>query len=141
MKFTRLSYREVERRRHASVAALKQRDRAEFDQWYQELCDREYWTRGQCCAGCDYWQSDMGGIGGCAAAGIVSGDQVMASIGVSFCSYTPPPGLPLTKLHFWCGKFKDDFDWPSLDVDYLRHIGAAEKVARGHRPLAPSHAQ
>ena len=123
MTFTTLPPDEVERRRKQSVAALKQREREDFARWYQEKCDRDYWTRGPCCAGCDHWKSDMGNIGHCTAAGIVSGDQVMRSMGISFCSYTPPPGFPLTQGDFHCGLFKDEFDWSSLPAEYLRKIG------------------
>ena len=67
-RFTRFSADEIERRRIASVAGLKARDRSEFDRRYQEACDAEYWGHGQCCAGCDHWRSDMGLSGQCAAA-------------------------------------------------------------------------
>lgn len=134
--FTKLPPDEIERRRQASVAENQRRDRAEFDAWYQEQCDRDYWTKGQCCAGCDFWQSEMGNLGVCSAAGIVPGDQVMASMGVQFCSYTPPPGLPLCRADFWCGKFKDEFDWSSLPDDYLKRIGA---LRNGSVKFRPSH--
>ena len=124
IKFTSMSAQEIERRRAASLDEMKRRERAEFDVWYQEQCDRMYWQNGPCCAGCDHWQSDMGNLGHCTAAGIVSGDQVMRSMGISFCSYTPPPGFPLTKAEFHCGLFKDDFDWSSLPPEYLKKIGA-----------------
>lgn len=138
MQFSHLADQEIERRRAASIAEMKRRERADFDKWYQEQCDRDYWAYGQRCSGCDFWQSDMGNLGFCSAAGIVSGDQVMASMGIHFCSYTPPPGLPLTKAEFWCGKFKDEFDWMSLGEDYLRRIGALDKVVRGRKPFPPS---
>lgn len=134
--FTDLPPDEIERRREASIAELKRRDRSEFDARYQEHCDREYWTKGQCCAGCDFWESEMGNLGYCAAAGIVPGDQVMASMGLIVCSYTPPPGLPLCKGDFWCGKFKDDFDWSKLDRDYLNKIGA---LRNGQIKAKPTH--
>jgi hypothetical protein len=38
--FSSLPDGEVERRRLASVAAMKERGRAEFERWYQERCDR-----------------------------------------------------------------------------------------------------
>jgi len=121
--WSKYSAEEIERRRVLSVAALRARDREEFDAWYQEQCDREYWTRGQCCAGCDHWQSSAGNTGQCAAAGIVSGADVLASMGVTFSSYMPPPGFPYTASDHHCGLFKDDFDWRSLDDDYLHRIG------------------
>ena len=122
--WSRLTPKELERRRVASVAALKARDRAQFDAWYQEQCDRDYWLYGQRCSGCDHWRSDMGDTGDCTAVGIVSGDQVLASAGMFSCSYMPPPGFPITNADFYCGLFRDDFDWLSLGQDYLERIGA-----------------
>ena len=129
-RFSNLPPDEIERRRAASQAVMAKRERAEFDAWYQEQCDRLYWQTGPCCAGCDHWRSEMGSLGHCTAAGIVSGDQVMASLGVSFCSYTPPPGFPLTRAEFHCGKFKDEFDWNSLPAEYLAKIGAEQNKSR-----------
>lgn len=124
MGFSRFTDQEVERRRQASVAALAAIDRAEFDRWYQERCDTEYWSRGQCCAGCDFWNSAGGWSGECRAAGLVPADEVFASIGI--VSWTGPkePGFPLTGGDFWCGKFRDDFDWSTLPREYLIQIGA-----------------
>lgn len=115
---------EIDRRRVASVEALKQLEREALERQYQETCDRLYWSRGQCCAGCDHWASEGGLTGTCAAAGIVSGADVIRSLGWTFCSYTPPPGLPYTRADFSCGKFRDDFDWSTLDHEYLSRIGA-----------------
>lgn len=115
---------EIERRRIASVAALDARNDAEFQAKYQETCDRLYWLRGKCCAGCDHWISHGGLIGRCQAAGIMSGEDVLRSMGVSFSSYIPEPGFPYTRAEHACGLFRDDFDWSTLDVGYLRRIGA-----------------
>lgn len=134
--WSKFTTEELERRRSESRAAFEEMQRDEFDRWYQEKCDQDYWTRGQCCAGCDHWHSDMGNLGYCAAAGIVSGDQVMASMGIQFCSYVPPPGLPLTCGDFHCGKFKDEFDWSTLDIEYLNRIGAAKGALMKPKPKA-----
>lgn len=134
MSWSRFSPHELERRRQASIAALKQREREEFDRWYQEQCDRDYWTHGQCCAGCDHWHSDMGRIGECRAAGIVPGAEVMASQGIVFCSAPLTPGFPLTQDDFHCGLFKDEFDWSTLDIDYLDRIGAVRDGALKPKP-------
>lgn len=58
------------------------------------------------------------------AAGLVSADEVFASVGI--VSWTGPkePGFPITSGDFWCGKFRDSFDWSELPVDYLVRIGA-----------------
>lgn len=124
MSFTRLPPDEIERRRQASIKALDARDRAAFDRQYQEWCDTEYWRRGPCCAGCDHWRSDGGKSGECTAAGIVSGADVLRSMGISFSSYMPAPGHPYTQHHHHCGKFRDAFDWSTLDELYLTRIGA-----------------
>lgn len=114
---------EIERRRIASINALKARDREEWNAKYQEICDTEYFKNGPCCAGCDHWQSDAGLTGNCSAAGILSGAEVARSLGWEGSSYTPAPGFPFTRSHFHCGKFKDEFDWESLERDYLMRIG------------------
>jgi hypothetical protein len=115
---------EIERRRQLSIKAIKVREREAWLARYQAKCDREYWTRGQCCAGCDHWASDGGMTGTCDANGMVSGADVMRSIGAMWSTYTPPPGFPYTASDFHCGKFKDDFDWSTLDASYLQQIGA-----------------
>lgn len=117
---------EIERRRLESVEALRKQEREEWDAWYQEECDRMYWTRGKCCAGCDHWSSEMAMTGNCLAAGIVSGEDVLMSIGVTFATYMPPPGLPYCNAEFYCAKFEDKFDWSSLDAEYLNRIGATK---------------
>ena len=136
MSWSNLPPDEIERRRLASVATLKQREREEFDRWYQEQCDRDYWTRGQCCAGCDHWASDMGRIGECKAAGLVSGKEVMASLGIVSYSAPLPPGFPMTRDDFHCGLFQDNFDWSSLPDRYLERIGA---IRNGKLKPKPSH--
>lgn len=137
--WSRFSPAELERRRLASVAEMKVRDRAAFDRWYQERCDRDYWKYGPRCSGCDHWQSDMGNSGHCTAAGIVSGEQVLRSAGIVSCSYMPPPGFPLTKADFHCGLFRDDFDWSSLDHEYLERIGAMKNGSLRPKPTQPPH--
>ena len=125
---------EIERRRLASVEAMRNRDREEFAARYQEHCDRTYWTRGQCCAGCDHWQSDMGDTGRCAGAGIVSGADVVRSLGWLQSSYIPDPGFPFTRADHHCGQFRDDFDWSTLDRAYLERIGAMDGGALRRKP-------
>lgn len=136
--WSRFSNDEIERRRASSVDALRAQDREAFDLWYQEQCDRLYWQSGPCCAGCDHWRSDMGNLGECVASGIVSGDQVMASLGILSCSYTLPPGFPLTRAEFRCGLFKDDFDWSTLDRDYLSRICAIRNGRLKSKPRTPT---
>jgi hypothetical protein len=122
--WSKFSDSEIERRRLSSVAAVKRRDAEAWKAHYQKLCDMAYWRFGQCCAGCDYWLSDTGFSGQCSAAGIVSGKDVLASMGITFSTYTPPPGFPFSEAGFHCGKFQDDFDWSELPPSYLEAIGA-----------------
>lgn len=124
VNFTILPLSEMEKRRRASVEALRIKDREKFSEWYQEKCDKLYWQNGPCCAGCDHWQSDSSLTGRCTNAPILSGQDVMRSIGAHFSSYTPPPGHPFTEAQHKCGMFKDDFDWSTLDAEYLKRIGA-----------------
>lgn len=125
MAFTKLPAEEVERRRLLSCDAWTERQKDDFQRWYQEDCDKFYWKHGRCCAGCDHWSSEQGHIGECTLAPPVSGLQVMRSMGIEWSSYTPAPGQPWTSRDHVCGAFKDDFDWASLDADYLVRIGAS----------------
>ena len=134
MKWGSLSPEEVERRRLASVKAMEARSRDEWEVRYQETCDRMYWSRGQCCAGCDHWASDGSLTGECSAAGIMSGADVLRSMGVTFSSYMPKPGFPFTRAEHACGLFRDDFDWSSLYPAYLRRIGAIRDGALRPKP-------
>lgn len=138
MNWTGLSNDEMERRRAASVEAMKARDRAEFDRWYQEKCDKDYWTNGQCCAGCDHWNSEKGNIGGCMASGFVSGDQVLKSLGFVSSTFTPKPGYPQTEGAYHCSLFKDDFDWSTLPDDYLIRVGAIRNGRLREKPGTPN---
>lgn len=132
--FSKFTPEEVERRRRASVEAMRNRERDEFAARYQEHCDRIYWTRGQCCAGCDHWQSDGGDVGRCAGAGIVSGMDVMRSMGAQWSSYIPEPGFPFTRADQHCGLFRDEFDWSTLDAKYLLRIGAMDNGEMKQKP-------
>jgi len=136
MGWSKFTPDEIERRRLASVSALKMLDEAAWERKYQETCDRLYWTRGQCCAGCDHWQSDGGLTGLCSAAGIVSGEDVLRSMGITFSSYMPAPGFPFSNAENYCGKFRDDFDWSTLERDYLSRIGALRNGSLKPKPRA-----
>jgi len=129
--WSKLSPKELERRRIASVQAVKARRQKEFDRHYQEHCDRLYWAHGPCCAGCDHWRSEAGETGECTAAGIASGADVLRSMGITFSSYLPAPGFPSSCATDHCGLFRDDFDWASLGDLYLRRIGAYVKSSKG----------
>lgn len=108
-----------------------------FNMKYQEHCDALYWQNGQCCAGCDHWRSDCALSGECTASPIVSGFDVMRSMGIHSSSVPFKPGHPVTNAKYHCGMFRDDFDWPSLGEFYLRKIGAIYKGKMQQRPSNP----
>ena len=118
---------EIERRRQISISAMKTIEKREWSEKYQAICDKFYWENGPCCAGCDHWESDAGMIGICTSAPIVSGEQVLKSIGITSCTYTPRPGHPYTEASFKCGSFKDEFEWSTLPAEYLNEIGASKQ--------------
>lgn len=125
MRFSVYSDQEVERRRKLSVEVLAAIERAEWAQKYQEICDTQYWSNGPCCAGCDHWDSYAGLTGECQYAGIIPGDQVLASMGIQWSTlHNPSPGYPFTKARHCCSNFKDEFDWSTLPDDYLVKVGA-----------------
>ncbi|MDR6511435.1 hypothetical protein J2792_002307 [Novosphingobium capsulatum] len=95
-----------------------------FARKHQEWKDAFYWANGPCCAGCDHWACDMGKIGECTAAPPVSGDQVLKSLGIRSATIEAAPGQPFTEPSHVCGAFQDNFDWCSLDAEYLERIGA-----------------
>ena len=123
-RFSKFSDELVEGRRQLSIERMERMDREEFDRWYQKKKDQLYWQNGPCCAGCDHWISDKALTGVCDASPIVSGKEVLKSIGITWSTYTPPPGKIHTKHDCCCGKFKDEFDWSTLDPEYLEEIGA-----------------
>ncbi len=124
MGFTKMPPDEIERRRQKSVRAWADIQRAEWEVRYQEMLDTLYWRKGRCCAGCDHWQSEGGMTGQCMAAPIVSGLDVMKSMGIDWSSYKFEPGHPYRHAEHVCGAFKDDFDWSTLPPEYLARIGA-----------------
>lgn len=110
----------------------------DFDKSYQLLCDKTYWEKGQCCAGCDFWKSDSGRLGGCSANGLFSGDDVARSLGITWASIKFKAGFPYTEMDFHCGRFTDNFDWSELPKHYLRQIGALDQQGNiKEKPVAP----
>lgn len=88
----------------------------------QERLDRFYFENGPCCAGCDWWRALNSVAGECTRSAPVSGEQRFAMLGIHGASISLSAGQILTKLDHRCGDFKDDFDWPSLPLAYLRAI-------------------
>jgi hypothetical protein len=124
MAWSRFSPDELERRRKLSIEALEAIDAEKWGEEYQEVCDSIYWKFGPCCAGCDHWSSYAGLSGQCTAASIVSGADVLRSMGITWSTYIAKPGHPYTEAKHRCGLFSDTFEWSTLEADYLRRIGA-----------------
>lgn len=126
----------AEAKRRQSIEEMRRRDAVEWDRKYQEMCDALYWSKGQCCAGCDHWESHSALWGRCKAAQIVSGADVLRSLGVTWSSYIPSPGHPYTRAQKHCGLFKDDFDWSTLPIEYLKRIGATDGEKIKEKPTS-----
>ena len=95
----------------------------------QEHIDTFYWMNGPCCAGCDWWRSSNSSVGECRASKPVPAAERWAMTGITNCSLNTGAGHIITLRDHRCGDFKDDFDWHSLPVTYLKRVGA---------PLPPS---
>jgi hypothetical protein len=89
----------------------------------QFLLDRFYTNFGPCCAGCDWWQHQNSWIGECIKSAPVSGEQRAAMLGIAGISLPIGAGHALTDRAHYCGDFKDEFDWSTLPVQYLKEIG------------------
>lgn len=89
----------------------------------QEILDRFYWSRGPCCAGCDWWHSHNAVAGDCTKSAPVSGERRAAMIDVHPIGWALDPGHVVTRREHVCGDFKDEFDWNSLPLPYRKRIG------------------
>lgn len=89
----------------------------------QESIDTFYFSRGPCCAGCDWWRSITTMVGDCTKSAPVDGHTRWAMLGIDHCSMTPRPGHIITDHAHVCGDFKDEFDWSSLPLPYRIRIG------------------
>ena len=90
----------------------------------QEWHDRLYHERGPCCAGCDWWRSLNSKAGECQKSAPVPGRERYAMLGIEGSSLALVAGHVLTRADHVCGDFKDEFDWQSLPLPYLKRIGA-----------------
>ncbi len=94
-----------------------------IDDPLQTYHDEFYAKNGACCSGCDWWKPSTSQYGDCTkSAPEVSGYDRMRSIGITWSSYQFQAGHMITKFDHRCGDFKDDFDWASLGVPYLKRI-------------------
>ncbi len=91
----------------------------------QEVLDRFYFSKGPCCAGCDWWHSISSLVGECTRSAPVSGHDRLAMMEMTSISAPVGAGHALTNRDHHCGEFKDDFDWSSLPLPYRKRVGAA----------------
>lgn len=121
--FSNLSAEELERRRNLSILAMDQIRKDAFERMQQERLDTLYWANGPCCAGCDHWAYAGGKIGQCLKSPILSGNDVLRSMGWVGSTLQIAPDHPYTDQDHLCGLFEDKFDWTTLDETYLKRIG------------------
>lgn len=94
----------------------------------QEVVDRFYADRGPCCAGCDWWHHIDSLVGECHKSAPVSGEERTSMLGLSSWSLPLESGHVMTRRDHHCGAFADTFDWSTLPADYLRRIGAKDRL-------------
>jgi len=90
----------------------------------QEAHDRFYWQQGKCCAGCDWWQHLNSVAGECTRNAPVASNERLDMLGISSASFAIGCGHAITRRDHVCGDFKDDFDWSTLPIGYLKTVGA-----------------
>ncbi len=96
----------------------------------QEAIDRFYWSKGPCCAGCDWWTSHNSVAGVCRRSAPASGTERAAMLGIYGSSLTIGSGHAFTMREHHCGDFRDQFDWSSLSLAYRKRVGApTQRVA------------
>ena len=99
----------------------------------RRIVDHFYTLHGPCCAGCDFWSMANVLVGECTRSAPVSGQQRWSMMRVHAPAYMPDAGHIITPREHRCGDFKDDFDWSSLPLIYLKRIGrqaTGEKSAK-----------
>jgi len=99
----------------------------------QEFIDQAYFQHGPCCGGCDWWRHLNSRVGECQRSAPVAAIERNAMLGIERCSMSGlGAGHVLTSREHLCGDFKDDFDWSSLPLAYLKRIGAPTARAQGN---------
>lgn len=89
----------------------------------QRILDAFYTEHGPCCAGCDWWNPHNSVVGDCERYAPVPGEQRVAMLGMRLAGHSPAAGHVMTLREHHCGDFKDEFEWSSLPLLYLRRIG------------------
>lgn len=91
----------------------------------QVLLDQFYWSRGPCCAGCDWWRHVNSMVGECRRSTPVSGSERWGILGFCNSSLATGAGHVMTPRDHHCGEFRDNFDWASLPLAYQRRVGVS----------------
>lgn len=97
-------------------------EEAEYTQ-DQIKADKFYMENGNCCSGCDHWRGMGGTIGECTNSKIMPWKDIMGFLGWENCTMNGKAGHAITRRDYVCGQFKDDFNWESLPLLYLKRIG------------------
>ncbi len=87
------------------------------------ILDRFYVEHGPCCAGCDWWAPLNSAAGECRRSEPVSGAERLGMLGIEYSSLPPEAGHVMTTRAHHCGEFKDEFNWTTLPLFYLKQIG------------------
>ena len=79
-----------------------------------DLMDRYYLAKGPCCAGCDFWRSETPRWGRCTRGAPIE-RGIVFDLGGDGC-HEMLLTYPRTVRSWWCGGFRDAFDWTLLGV-------------------------
>lgn len=98
--------------------------KSESDAYQEQIrADKFYMQNGECCSGCDHWRGIGGTIGECTNSKIISSKDRLVFLGLRNCTLDIGAGHAITRRDYVCGQFKDEFDWQSLPLSYLKKIG------------------
>jgi hypothetical protein len=90
----------------------------------QEILDTFYFENGPCCAGCDWWRHLNSRVGECTKSAPVGHEERWAMVSIELATLYTGSGHIATDRSHHCGDFKDQFDWSSLPLPYLKRVGA-----------------
>lgn len=88
----------------------------------QEILDTFYFSKGPCCAGCDWWRHWNALTGECVRHAPRPAPEVHSCL--YFEGSNSAGGHPVTSRDYHCGDFKDEFDWSTLPLPYRKRVGA-----------------
>lgn len=79
------------------------------------------------------WAADgsrQDAAGECTRSVPVSDSERWAMLEIEGCSLPPASGHIITRRDHLCGDFKDEFDWSTLPLPYLKRVGAPATTAQ-----------